>query len=139
MTLKQKRFFLLSDPFDRLLMPKLERVYNLRMDIVPKQKELYWLKMLFNKLTNVFVLFRDGINPQILYEMLLLYILWLEERRQTMKGKPDRNFQNVCFTVTRAPLGSKAASILFHITARQLHRNIKAYSRNIWWSHSSVQ
>ena len=62
-------------------MPKLERVYNLRMDIVPKQKELYWLKMLFNKLTNVFVLFRDGINPQIVYEMLLLYILWLEERR----------------------------------------------------------
>ena len=37
---KQKRFFLLSDPFDKLLMPKVERVYNLRIDIVTKRKEL---------------------------------------------------------------------------------------------------
>ena len=29
----------------------------------------------------VFVLFRDDINPQIVYMMLLLYILWLDERR----------------------------------------------------------
>ena len=38
---KQKRFFLLSDPFDKLLMPKVERVYNMQIDIVTKQKELY--------------------------------------------------------------------------------------------------
>ena len=38
---KQKCFFLLSDPFHKLLMPKVERVYNLRIDIVMKQKELY--------------------------------------------------------------------------------------------------
>ena len=28
----------------------------------------------------VFVSFRDGIDPQIVYKMLLLYILWLDER-----------------------------------------------------------
>ena len=38
---KTKRFFLLSDPFNKLLMPKVERVYNLRIDIVTKRKELY--------------------------------------------------------------------------------------------------
>ena len=38
---KQKRFFLLSDPFDKLLMPKVERGYNLQIGIVTKQKELY--------------------------------------------------------------------------------------------------
>ena len=43
----------MSDPFDKLLMPKVERAYNLRIDIVMKQKELYQLKMLFNKLTNM--------------------------------------------------------------------------------------
>ena len=75
----------------------------------------------------VFLLFWYGIDPQIVYKMLLLYILWLEEGRQTVKGKPGRNSQNVCFTITLAPLGSKAASTLFHITARQLHRNVKAY------------
>ena len=48
-----------------------------------------------------------------------------------MKGNPGRNFQNVCFTVTLAPLGSKAASTLFHIATRQLYQNVKAYSRNI--------
>ena len=30
---------------------------------------------------HVFVSFRDGIDPQIVYKMLLLYILWLDERR----------------------------------------------------------
>ena len=29
----------MSDPFDKLLMPKVERVYNLRIDIVTKRKE----------------------------------------------------------------------------------------------------
>ena len=29
----------------------------------------------------VFVSFWDGIDPQIVYKMLLLYILWLDERR----------------------------------------------------------
>ena len=48
--------------------------------------------MLFNKLTNVFVSFRDGIDSQIVYKMFLLYILWLDERRQVMKGNPGRNF-----------------------------------------------
>ena len=43
----------MSDPFDKLLMPKVQRVYNLRIDIVAKQKELYQLKILFNKLTNM--------------------------------------------------------------------------------------
>ena len=36
--------------------------------------------MLFNKLTNMFS-FWDGIDPQIVYKMLLLYILWLDEQR----------------------------------------------------------
>ena len=39
-------------PFDKLLMPKVVRVYNLRIDIVTKREELCSLKMLFNKLTN---------------------------------------------------------------------------------------
>ena len=103
------------------------------------EKKLYQLKMLFNKLTNVFVSFRHCIDPQIVYKMLLLYILWLDERRQAMKENPGRNFQNVCFTVTMAPLGSKAASTLFHIADRQLGQNVKAYSRIIGRSHSSVQ
>ena len=30
---------------------------------------------------HVFVSFRDGIDPQIVYKMLLLYILWLDEQR----------------------------------------------------------
>ena len=137
--IKQKCFFLLPEPFNRLPMPKLERLYNLQIDIVLKRKELYWLKMLFNKLINIFVSFWDGIDPQTAYKMLLLYILWLEEGRQTVKGKPGRNFQNVCFTVTRAPLCSKAAFTLFHVSARQLRRNVKAYSRNIGRSHSSIQ
>ena len=36
--------------------------------------------MLFNKLTNIyaFVSFQDGINPQIVYKMLLKYTLWLD-------------------------------------------------------------
>ena len=34
-------------------MPKVECVYNLRIDIVTKQKKVYQLKMLFSKLTNV--------------------------------------------------------------------------------------
>ena len=38
---KEKRFFLLSDPFDKLLLPKVEHVYNFRIDIVTKPKELY--------------------------------------------------------------------------------------------------
>ena len=29
----------------------------------------------------VFISFRDGIDPQIVHKMLLLYILWLDERR----------------------------------------------------------
>ena len=32
---------ILSDPFDKLLMPKVERVYNLRIDIATKRKKLY--------------------------------------------------------------------------------------------------
>ena len=87
----------------------------------------------------VFISFQDGINSQIVYKMLLLYILWLQKRREPMKGKPGRNFQNVCFIVTLAPLGSKATSTLFHIATRQLCQNIKACSRNIGLSHSSVQ
>ena len=39
----------------------------------------------------VFISFQDGIDPQIVYKMLLLYILWLKERSQIMKGKPGRN------------------------------------------------
>ena len=38
---KQKRFFVMSDPFDKLLMPKVEHVYNLQINIVMKRKELY--------------------------------------------------------------------------------------------------
>ena len=34
----------------------------------------------------VFVSFWDSIDPQIVYKMLLLYILWLDEQRQAMKG-----------------------------------------------------
>ena len=30
---------------------------------------------------HVFVSFRDGIDPQIVCKMLLLYILWLDEQR----------------------------------------------------------
>ena len=45
---KTKHFFLLSDPFDKVLMQKLERVNNLWIDIIMKRKELYQLKMLFN-------------------------------------------------------------------------------------------
>ena len=29
----------------------------------------------------VFISFWDSIDPQIVYKMLLLYILWLDERR----------------------------------------------------------
>ena len=38
---KTKTLLSMSDPFDKLLMPKVERVYNLRIDIVTKRKELY--------------------------------------------------------------------------------------------------
>ena len=38
---KTKHFFLLSDPFDKVLMQKLERVNNLWIDIIMKRKELY--------------------------------------------------------------------------------------------------
>ena len=41
MTLTKTKALLLSDPFDKFLMPKVERVYNLRIDIVTKRKELY--------------------------------------------------------------------------------------------------
>ena len=50
---KRKHFFLLSDPFVKLLMPKVERVYNLQIDMVMKRKELYQLKMFFSELTNM--------------------------------------------------------------------------------------
>ena len=70
----------MSDPFDKLLMPKVERVYNLRIDIVTKQKEL--VKNVIQQTNQyVFVSFQDSIDPQIVYKMLLLYILWLNERR----------------------------------------------------------
>ena len=59
-------------------MPKVG-VYNLWIDVVTKWKE-YLLKMLFNKLTNMSS-FRDGIDPQIVYKMLLLYILWFNEQK----------------------------------------------------------
>ena len=113
-------------------MPKVERVYNLRIDIVTKRKKLYQLKMLFNKLTNVFVSFRDGIDPQILYKMLLLYILWLEERRQAIKGYPGRNFQNDCFTVTLTPLGSKAASTLVPYRLQTVTPKRKGLQQEHW-------
>ena len=61
-------------------MPKVERVYNLRIDIVTKQKEL--VKNVIQQTNQyVFVSFQDSIDPQIVYKMLLLYILWLNERR----------------------------------------------------------
>ena len=70
----------MSDPVDKLLMPKVERVYNLRIDIVTKQKEL--VKNVIQQTNQyVFVSFQDSIDPQIVYKMLLLYILWLNERR----------------------------------------------------------
>ena len=64
-------------------MPKVERVYNLLIDI--EKKITKWKELVKNVIqqTNqyVFVWFWDGINPQIVYKMLLLYILWLDERR----------------------------------------------------------
>ena len=61
-------------------MPKVERVYNLRIDIVTKQKEL--VKNVIQQTNQyVFVSFQDSIDPQIVYKMLLLYIWWLNERR----------------------------------------------------------
>ena len=64
-------------------MPKVERVYNLLIDI--EKKITKWKELVKNVIqqTNqyVFVWFWDGINPQIVYKMLLLYILWLDEWR----------------------------------------------------------
>ena len=34
----------MSDPFDKLLMPKVERVYNLGIDMITKQKRIILVK-----------------------------------------------------------------------------------------------
>ena len=48
-------------------------------DIVTKRKEL--VKNVIQQTNQyVFVSFWDGINPQIVYKMFLLYILWLDEQ-----------------------------------------------------------
>ena len=69
----------MSDPFDKLLMLKVECVYNLRIIIVMKRKVILVKNVIQQTNQYVFILFRDGIDPQIVYKMLLLYILWLDE------------------------------------------------------------
>ena len=69
----------MSDPFDKLLMLKVECVYNLRIIIVMKRKVILVKNVIQQTNQYVFILFWDGIDPQIVYKMLLLYILWLDE------------------------------------------------------------
>ena len=63
-------------------MPKVEHVYNLWIDILKKRKRFILVKNVIQQTNqHVFVSFRYGIDPQIVYKMLLLYILWLDDRR----------------------------------------------------------
>ena len=71
----------MSDPFDKLLMLKVECVYNLRIIIVMKRKVILVKNVIQQTNQYVFILFWDDIDSQIVYKMLLLYILWLDEQR----------------------------------------------------------
>ena len=121
-------------------MSKLERVYNWQIDIVPKRKELYWLKMLFNKLTNMSLFHFGMVLIHKDASTRCFYCIFYGSRNKSRLWKESlAGTFRIFFTVKLEPLGSKAASTLFHIVTRQLRWNVKAYSRNIGWSHSSVQ
>ena len=63
-------------------MPKVEHAYNLRIDIFTKRKIIILVINVIQQTNQyVFVSFRDGIDPQIVYKMLILNISWLNERR----------------------------------------------------------
>ena len=131
---------ILSDPFDKLLMPKVERVYNLRIDIVTKRKKLYQLKMLFNKLTNMSSFRFVMVSIHKLYTRCSYCIFYGLMNEGNFERKFWQELLGCLFHCNIGTLREQSClSTLFHITARQLCRNVKAYNRNIGRNHCSVQ
>ena len=85
----------MSDSFDKLLMTKMSP-FTICGSISLGNEYRYEQILIKNVIQQTnqyfFVSFRYGIDPQIVYKMLLLYILWLNERRYAMKGNPGRKY-----------------------------------------------